>query len=119
MDPVIICGGSGTCLWPVSTSRIPKQFVNLISGESLLRQTGRRVAQADDGLSLADPLIISDARYIDLVESQPADAGINPLAILLEPRSRNTAAVSAIAAKYVSRIDPICGMRGYSCSPQV
>ena len=55
--PVIMCGGSGTRLWPVSTSRTPKQFVDLLSGESLFRQTVRRVAKADDGLSLADPVI--------------------------------------------------------------
>lgn len=104
--PVIMCGGSGTRLWPVSTSRTPKQFVNLISGESLFRQTARRVAPADDGLSLADPVIISNARYLGLVEQQLADAGITPLAILLEPCARNTAAVAAIAAEYISRIDP-------------
>ncbi len=104
--PVIMCGGSGTRLWPVSTSRTPKQFVNLVSGESLFRQTVRRVAQAEDGLTLADPIIISNARYLDLVETQLADAGITPHAILLEPCARNTAAVAAIAAEFVSRIDP-------------
>jgi mannose-1-phosphate guanylyltransferase / mannose-6-phosphate isomerase len=104
--PVIMCGGSGTRLWPVSTSRTPKQFVNMVSGESLFRQTVRRVAHADDGLSLADPVIISNARYLGLVEQQLADAGITPLAILLEPCARNTAAVAAVAAEYISRIDP-------------
>ena len=104
--PVIMCGGSGTRLWPVSTSRTPKQFVDLLSGESLFRQTVRRVAKEDDGLSLADPVIISNANYLDLVQSQLADAGISPLAILLEPCARNTAAVAAIATEYISRIDP-------------
>ncbi|MBU2085621.1 MAG: mannose-1-phosphate guanyltransferase [Alphaproteobacteria bacterium] len=104
--PVIMCGGSGTRLWPVSTSRTPKQFVNMVSGESLFRQTVRRVAQADDGLSLADPVIISNARYLGLVEQQLADAGVTPLAILLEPCARNTAAVAAVAAEFISRIDP-------------
>tara|TARA_R110002020_G_scaffold224599_1_gene434142 strand:- start:14488 stop:15537 length:1050 start_codon:yes stop_codon:yes gene_type:complete len=101
-----MCGGSGTRLWPVSTSRTPKQFVNLISGESLFRQTLKRVAQADDSLNLAGPVIISNARYLGHVESQLAEASITPLAILLEPCARNTAAVAAVAADYISRIDP-------------
>ncbi|MEH6696148.1 MAG: sugar phosphate nucleotidyltransferase [Hyphomonas sp.] len=104
--PVVMCGGSGTRLWPVSTARTPKQFVNLVSGESLFRQTIRRIAPGDDGLDLAAPIIISNARYLDLVESQMAETGVAPQAILLEPCARNTAAVAAIAAEFVSRMDP-------------
>lgn len=104
--PVIMCGGSGTRLWPVSTSRTPKQFVNLVSDTSLFSQTVTRLAPGSDGLDLADPVIISNARYLDLIETQLEAAGISPLAILLEPCARNTAAVAALAAEFVGRIDP-------------
>jgi mannose-1-phosphate guanylyltransferase / mannose-6-phosphate isomerase len=104
--PVIMCGGSGTRLWPVSTSRTPKQFVNLVSDTSLFSQTVARLAPGSDGLDLADPIIISNARYLDLIETQLDAAGISPLAILLEPCARNTAAVAAVAAEFVGRIDP-------------
>jgi mannose-1-phosphate guanylyltransferase/mannose-6-phosphate isomerase len=104
--PVIMCGGSGTRLWPVSTSRTPKQFVNLVSDTSLFSQTVTRLAPGSDGLDLADPIIISNARYLDLIETQLDAAGISPLAILLEPCARNTAAVAAVAAEFVGRIDP-------------
>ncbi len=104
--PVIMCGGSGTRLWPVSTSRTPKQFVNLVSDTSLFSQTVTRLAPGSDGLDLAEPIIISNARYLDLIETQLDAAGISPLAILLEPCARNTAAVAAVAAEFVGRIDP-------------
>ena len=87
--PVIMCGGSGTRLWPVSTSRTPKQFVNLVSDTSLFSQTVMRLAPGSDGLDLADPIIISNARYLGLIETQLDAAGISPLAILLEPCARN------------------------------
>jgi mannose-1-phosphate guanylyltransferase/mannose-6-phosphate isomerase len=104
--PVVMCGGSGTRLWPVSTSRTPKQFVNLVSDTSLFSQTVTRLAPGSDGLDLAEPIIISNARYLDLIETQLDAAGISPLAILLEPCARNTAAVAALAAEFVGRIDP-------------
>jgi mannose-1-phosphate guanylyltransferase / mannose-6-phosphate isomerase len=104
--PVIMCGGSGTRLWPVSTSRTPKQFVNLVSDTSLFRQTIARLAPGGDGLDLAAPIIISNARYLGLIDAQLQADTISPLAILLEPCARNTAAVAAVAAEFVGRIDP-------------
>lgn len=104
--PVIMCGGSGTRLWPVSTSRTPKQFVNLVSDTSLFRQTIERLAAGEDGLDLAAPIVISNARYLGLINDQLEADGISPLAILLEPCARNTAAVAALAADFVGRIDP-------------
>lgn len=104
--PVIMCGGSGTRLWPVSTSRNPKQFVNLVSDTSLFRQTIVRLAPGEDDLDLAAPIVISNARYLDLIHAQLAADAIEPLAILLEPCARNTAAVAALAAEFVGRIDP-------------
>ena len=104
--PVIMCGGSGTRLWPVSTSRTPKQFVNLVSDTSLFRQTIARLAPGKDDLDLAAPIVISNARYLDLIHAQLQADNISPLAILLEPCARNTAAVAALAAQFVGRIDP-------------
>jgi mannose-1-phosphate guanylyltransferase/mannose-6-phosphate isomerase len=104
--PVIMCGGSGTRLWPVSTSRHPKQFVPLLSEESLFQQTIRRMLPADDAPEFAPPTIVSNARYLDLIEAQLANIGVSPLAILLEPCARNTGAVAAVAAEFIDKIDP-------------
>jgi mannose-1-phosphate guanylyltransferase/mannose-6-phosphate isomerase len=80
--------------------------VNLLSDRSLFRQTVTRLAPGNDGLDLAAPIVISNSRYVDLIDAQLEADGISPLAILLEPCARNTAAVAAVAADFVGRIDP-------------
>jgi len=80
--------------------------VNLVTNTSLFRQTIARLAPGEDGLDLAPPIIISNARYLDLIDAQLKADNISPLAILLEPCARNTAAVAAVAAEFVGRIDP-------------
>jgi mannose-1-phosphate guanylyltransferase/mannose-6-phosphate isomerase len=94
--PVILCGGAGTRLWPVSTEAAPKPFHALLSDESLFQATVRRVAASDEGF-LA-PMIVCGRAHRRLVETQMAAIGIEPSALVLEPCGRGTAPIAAIAA---------------------
>jgi mannose-1-phosphate guanylyltransferase/mannose-6-phosphate isomerase len=90
--PVIMCGGSGTRLWPLSRKALPKQFVPLVHGKSLLQLTLERAS----GLGSAQMIVASeDHRF--LVQEGVAAAGVSAT-ILLEPVARNTAAAMAVAA---------------------
>lgn len=93
--PVILSGGAGTRLWPLSRADEPKQFHRLVGPQSLLQDTALRVA---DRQSFARPLIIANARHAEAVEAQMADAGLDPAMLILEPAGRNTAPAIALAA---------------------
>jgi mannose-1-phosphate guanylyltransferase len=93
--PVILAGGQGTRLWPMSRSARPKQFLVLTGTESSFQQTLRRVA--DSGRYEA-PIIVTNAEYRFLVAEQAQELGITPSGVLLEPVARNTAAAIAAAA---------------------
>jgi len=103
--PVILCGGSGTRLWPLSRESLPKQFVPLVGGRSLLSATLERSASvASSGLdsSLARKpavLCVANESHRFLVADECDQAGVAGT-ILLEPRGRNTAAAMACAAYY-------------------
>jgi mannose-1-phosphate guanylyltransferase len=99
--PVILAGGQGTRLWPMSRSARPKQFLPLIGETSLYQQTLQRVA---DQTRYTAPVIVTNADYRFLVAEQALELGIAPAAVLLEPVARNTAAAIAAAAVYVSRV---------------
>lgn len=100
--PVILSGGSGTRLWPVSRALYPKQLVPLTSCDSLLQQTTARVAGAD----FADPIIICNAEHRFLVREQLASAKRSPSAIVVELQGRNTAPAVAVAALMLAKRDP-------------
>lgn len=95
--PVILAGGQGTRLWPMSRSARPKQFLVLTGTESSFQQTLRRVA---DGTRYEAPIIVTNAEYRFLVAEQAQELGIAPAGVLLEPVARNTAAAIAAAAFY-------------------
>jgi len=103
--PVIMSGGSGSRLWPMSTDARPKQFQPLGGERTLIQETARRFA-GDEGVEFLDPIIICNAAHRGLVRDQFAEIGIRPAAILLEPLPRNTAAVAALAALAARQIDP-------------
>lgn len=99
--PVILCGGSGTRLWPASRERFPKQFLKLIGGNSLLQETAQR-AHAITGAPWDNLLTVTLGALGDQVRTQLAE--IDPVAarhILSEPCARNTAAAVAFAALYI------------------
>ncbi|MDZ4140158.1 MAG: sugar phosphate nucleotidyltransferase, partial [Erythrobacter sp.] len=93
IHPVILCGGSGTRLWPVSRKAVPKPFLPLVSDETLFEQAVRRVA---GDTRFAAPLVVAGAAHADLITAQLGD---NPGArLVIEPAARNTAPAIALAA---------------------
>ena len=93
--PVILCGGSGTRLWPLSRSHHPKQLLSLFSEKSLLQETLLRVA---DRTIFSPPILVCNNEYRFIIAEQAREVGIEPRAILLEPAGRNTTAPAALAA---------------------
>jgi mannose-1-phosphate guanylyltransferase/mannose-1-phosphate guanylyltransferase/mannose-6-phosphate isomerase len=90
--PVILSGGSGMRLWPLSRLGRPKQFLALAGEHSLLQQTALRV------VDLGAPLVVAAAAQGEAVEAQLAEAGTPPSLLILEPAARNTAPAIALAA---------------------
>ena len=93
--PVILSGGSGTRLWPLSRKQYPKQYLPLAGGNTMLQETILRLSGLDN---LADPIIICNADHRFLVAEQCQQIGIKNPTILLEPVGRNTAPAIAAAA---------------------
>ena len=97
--PVILSGGSGTRLWPVSRTGYPKQLQSLHGENSLLQQTAQRLKTGD---TIMTPLVICNTEQRFLVAEQLRDVGIEAGAIILEPVARSTAPAIAIAALSVA-----------------
>lgn len=95
IQPVILSGGSGTRLWPLSRLTRPKQFLAVTGEESLLVQTARRFAEADD---FRPPLFVCNGEHRFLVAEAMREASLKPGSIILEPCPRNTAAAAIAAA---------------------
>jgi mannose-1-phosphate guanylyltransferase len=95
--PVILAGGQGTRLWPLSRSARPKQFLPLTGPESLFQETLRRVS---DPALYAPALVLTNADYRFLVSEQALEVDARLAGVLLEPVARNTAAAIAAAALY-------------------
>lgn len=93
--PVILSGGSGTRLWPLSRSASPKQMLRLLGDETLIQSAALR-APVEAGF--ASPLIVAGETHLALVEAQLAEIGVVPQAVILEPAGRNTAPAVALAA---------------------
>ena len=94
IQPVILAGGSGTRLWPLSRELYPKQFLNLVGDRSMLQHTLARL----DGLPCEAPVILCNEEHRFVVAEQCRLAGVTPAAIILEPAPRNTAPAVALAA---------------------
>jgi mannose-1-phosphate guanylyltransferase/mannose-6-phosphate isomerase len=103
--PVILCGGSGTRLWPLSRETYPKQFLRLLGEETLLQQTVQRLL-AIDGMEA--PLLVCNESSRFVAAEQLRDIGVDGASIILEPMRRNTAPAIAIAALHAlaSGTDP-------------
>ncbi len=101
--PVIMCGGSGSRLWPSSRPANPKQFLPLVGERSLLQDTVLRVHElAADGGSL---LIVAGAAHGRIIRSQLAAIGVEA-AVIVEPEPRDSAAAIAVAAAWIAERDP-------------
>jgi len=95
ITPVILSGGSGTRLWPMSRPERPKQMLALTAAETMLQLTALRAA---DDARFAPPLVVANAAHADAIADQLAGVGITPAALILEPKGRNTAPAIALAA---------------------
>lgn len=102
MIPVILSGGSGSRLWPLSRQAYPKQFLPLLSKNSMFQQTLARLPAAD----VEAPVIVANEEHRFLVREQLNAIGQTPQSILLEPFGRNTAPAVAMAAIQVARKNP-------------
>ncbi len=102
ITPVLLAGGSGTRLWPVSRKSFPKQFAPLIGEESLFQASARRLS----GDRYGAPLVMTNADFRFIVAEQLDQIGIRPSAILIEPAGRNTAPAILAAALSAAARDP-------------
>jgi len=99
VQPVILCGGSGTRLWPLSRAGFPKQFLCLTGSESLFQQaTNRLMGLGAEGIQVADPIVVAGEDHRFLAMEQLREIGVVPGAALLEPMARNTAPALTLAA---------------------
>jgi mannose-1-phosphate guanylyltransferase / mannose-6-phosphate isomerase len=98
IHPVILSGGSGTRLWPMSRSLYPKQLLALTSERSLLQETARRVAGDH---AFAAPVIVANEEHRFIIAEQLRGIGIIPEALILEPFGRNTAPAVCVAALWL------------------
>jgi mannose-1-phosphate guanylyltransferase/mannose-6-phosphate isomerase len=99
IQPVILCGGSGTRLWPLSRTGFPKQFLCLTGNESLFQQAAQRLAGlVNENIQSSPPMIVTGEDHRFLATEQLREIGIELSAALLEPVGRNTAPALTLAA---------------------
>jgi mannose-1-phosphate guanylyltransferase / mannose-6-phosphate isomerase len=103
IHPVILSGGSGTRLWPMSRTLYPKQLLTLLGRDSLLQQTVRRVAERE---GFAAPLVVANQEHRFIIAEQLREIAVEPRALLLEPVGRNTAPAACVAALALTEADP-------------
>ncbi len=106
VHPLILCGGSGTRLWPLSRKSYPKQFVPILGDRSLFQECALRMSGDGGGVSFADPTILTGVDFRFIVTEQLQQVGVNPGAVLIEPQGRNTGPAVLSAALHIAQTDP-------------
>ncbi|WP_372991383.1 mannose-1-phosphate guanylyltransferase/mannose-6-phosphate isomerase [Sulfitobacter sp.] len=101
IHPILLCGGSGTRLWPLSRKSYPKQFAKLMGDESLFQASARRLS----GDGFAAPVIVTGDPFRFIVTEQLAQVEQAAMGILIEPQGRNTAPAVLAAALWVAKTD--------------
>ena len=101
--PVILSGGAGTRLWPLSRAATPKQLLTLVGTKTMLQATALRVS--DPG-KFHRSVVVANEQHLGIIEAQLAAVGAPSAAIILEPTGRNTAPAIALAATWIARRDP-------------
>ena len=102
ITPILLCGGSGTRLWPLSRKSYPKQFVPLTGETTLFQASAARLS----GEGFAAPVVITGSDFRFIVTEQLDEAGIDAQAVLIEPEGRNTAPAVLAAALWLEKTDP-------------
>ncbi len=102
ITPVLLCGGSGTRLWPLSRKSYPKQFSPLIGDESLFQASAKRL----QGDRYAPPIVVTSDAFRFIVVQQLQEAGVAPGTVLIEPEGRDTAPAILAAALHLAETDP-------------
>jgi len=102
-NPVILSGGSGSRLWPMSRRLLPKQFLPLVSERTLLQETVLRLQGVDGARA---PLVVSNSEHRFIVAEQLREIGMKPEVQILEPAGRNTAPAVAVAALHLQARQP-------------
>ena len=102
ITPVLLCGGSGTRLWPLSRASYPKQFAPLTGEETLFQASATRLS----GDGFAAPVVVTGSDFRFIVAEQLMAVGQDPAAILIEPHGRNTAPAVLAAALQLAKTDP-------------
>lgn len=107
LSPVILAGGGGTRLWPLSREHYPKQFLSFNSEYSMLQQSMLRIFQLKAGFTIQNPVLICNEEHRFLVAEHARQMNINPKEIILEPVGRNTAPALTIAGLRAKDRDPV------------
>lgn len=102
ITPILLCGGSGTRLWPLSRQSYPKQFTNLLGDDTLFQASARRFS----GPGFNAPLVITGDGFRFIVTEQLAAIGIKAAGIMIEPEGRNTAPAAIAAALLAAKTEP-------------
>ena len=102
ITPILLCGGSGTRLWPLSRKSYPKQFLPLLGEKTMFQESALRLA----GEAYGQPIILTNSDFRFIVTEQLLEIGIDPSAILIEPESRNTAPAILAAALWLEKDIP-------------
>ena len=105
ITPVLLAGGSGTRLWPLSRKSYPKQFSALLGDQTLFQSSAKRLVSSPT-LQFDAPVTMTHSDFRFIVIQQLQSAGIDPGAVLIEPEGRNTAPAVLAAAIYASKRDP-------------
>ncbi len=106
ITPVILAGGSGTRLWPLSRKSYPKQFTQLVGEQTLFQASALRMSGRVSGLDFGAPVVLTNSDFRFIVTEQLAEVGIDPGAVIIEPEGRNTAPAVLAAALHLLKTDP-------------
>ena len=102
--PILLAGGSGTRLWPLSRKSYPKQFSNLIGDKTLFQSSAQRLTSSET-LEFASHITLTNSDYRFIIGEQLQEVGIDPGPILIEPEAKNTAAAILVASIFVHSRD--------------
>ena len=102
ITPVLLCGGSGTRLWPLSRKASPKQFARLFDDDTLYQSALKRLS----GPGWSAPVVVTAEAYLPLARDQAEAVGSTPACLMIEPAARNTAPAILAAALHLQALDP-------------